>query len=391
MTSDFSRRIRRQVSRAAFESWLGFQRRFSRPRKERLLLVVPWLTMGGADKVNLDLVRGLCPRFDIFLVTTSDVHHGWESRFRPHVRAIIHAATLHWPGLQHVVIPQLVEGLSIKTILISNSREGYQALPNVKRRFPGVKVLDLLHGEGGALEMGGFPAISASYDAYLSRRIVISDHLVALLQHKYAVTREKIVRIHNGLDSDYFNPDALPVETSSRPLTISFIGRLSPEKHPEHVVSIARALSPAIQCQFLIAGDGPLRSELAGNVESAPPSHPLRFLGDVRDVRTLLGATDVLVLCSEMEGIPLVLLEAMSMRVPVVASRVGGIPEIVEDGVQGFLVPYDDQFVNEMTHALTTLLTDTALRHEFGRSGRERVLKSFSMHNMIAAYTTVLS
>ena len=127
-----------------------------------------------------------------------------------------------------------------------------------------------------------------------------------------------------------------------------------------------------------IYGDGPLREEL--EAQAARLAVRARFHGFVADMREPLLATDVFVLPTRGDNFPISILEAMAYAVPVVSTRVGGVPEQVEDGVTGILVDPDDPAA--LAEALTKLIADPALRASFGRAGAQRVLAEFDRSAM---------
>jgi glycosyltransferase involved in cell wall biosynthesis len=153
------------------------------------------------------------------------------------------------------------------------------------------------------------------------------------------------------------NGVAIPdrVGREAEPAEILFAGRLSPEKGIEELVAATQGMN------LVVAGDGPLRA----SVESA-----LGFVPHA-ELERLYRRAAVVVLPSHREGLPLCVLEAMAHGRPVVASAVGGIPELLEDGVTGLLVPPGD--VAALRAALQRLLADPALRRRMGRAGRRRV------------------
>lgn len=131
---------------------------------------------------------------------------------------------------------------------------------------------------------------------------------------------------------------------------------------------------------FLLVGDGPLRRDLEAEAERLGLGGVTVWPGLSRDVRPHLAAMDVYSMSSSFEGLPLALLEAMAMELPVVATAVGGIPEVVVEGETGRLVPSDTP--EELAGAVRSLLEDRQLRRRMGRAGRERVEERFSMTRM---------
>ncbi len=159
---------------------------------------------------------------------------------------------------------------------------------------------------------------------------------------------------------------------------ILFIGRLAAVKGATlllDAVAAVRASHPDLS--LTIIGDGPDRARLEEQARALGLSDVTRFLGyQAQDaVADALEASDLLVLPSFAEGVPVVLMEAMASRLPVIASRVAGIPELVEDGVSGFVVPPGD--LSTLTNRLTSLLADPALSMSVGEAGRAKVEAEF--------------
>lgn len=150
----------------------------------------------------------------------------------------------------------------------------------------------------------------------------------------------------------------------------------------------ALALLPADtagRLTVLVAGDGVRRAEveaLAGELNLGPDR--VHFLGSRSDIPDLLGAADFFVLPSLTEGLPLSVLEAMAQRLPVIATPVGGVPELVEDHRHGLLVPVGD--APSLADAITLLARDPTTRQALGRRGQERVEREFSFEAMLGRY-----
>jgi glycosyltransferase involved in cell wall biosynthesis len=122
---------------------------------------------------------------------------------------------------------------------------------------------------------------------------------------------------------------------------------------------------------------------LEGYVDRLGLSSAVMFLGVVKDVRQLLGRADIFVLPTvRREGLSLAVLEAMQHALPVIASRVGGVPEVVDDGVSGMLVPPGSP--ERLAQAIRTLADDESLRRRMGASGRNRVERLFGIERMVA-------
>jgi glycosyltransferase involved in cell wall biosynthesis len=133
--------------------------------------------------------------------------------------------------------------------------------------------------------------------------------------------------------------------------------------------------------QLLLIGTGPLEAELRHAVEQHGLAENVRFLGSRADVPTLLPALDVFVLGSRFEGLPISLLEAMAANVACVATRVGGIPEAIDDGRTGLLV--EPGHPDVLAEAIVVLLSDPATRARLARGGRDRVAADFSIERSV--------
>jgi colanic acid/amylovoran biosynthesis glycosyltransferase len=199
--------------------------------------------------------------------------------------------------------------------------------------------------------------------------------------------------IHCGVDTEVFSPPSGRQELSGRPLSILSVGRLIPMKgHVALILACARLAAAGAAFRCRIVGDGPLREVLLQRIAAHGLAGRVELLGPRTgdEVRELLHEADAFVAPSipsdgRMEGIPVVLMEAMSSRLPVVASRMTGIPELVRDGENGFLVEPGDAAA--LAEALETLAADPELRERFGRAGRQRVLAEFDLDTQAAALT----
>lgn len=165
------------------------------------------------------------------------------------------------------------------------------------------------------------------------------------------------------------------------PLVVT-VCQLRPEKAVEVLVEAAALLrkhEPRVR--VLVAGDGAEREKLEAQIGALDLGGTVRLLGTRRDVPDLLAAADVAVCCSDFEGTPLSVMEYMGAGTPVVATRVGGLPEVVEDGVQGLLVEPRDP--PGLSAALARLLGDEGLRQRMGEAARSRQRTTFDLDGAV--------
>ena len=222
---------------------------------------------------------------------------------------------------------------------------------------------------------------------------VADAHAEHLISHE-RFPREKVHTIHNGVDTDRYVPrDGMAIRLElGLPLFAPIVGILAalrPEKNHELFLAGAAQIARTLpEARFLVIGDGPLRAELEALAAKLHVAERTHFLGSRSDVPTLLAACDVLALTSHNEASPVSILEALSCGVPVVAAKVGSIPETVLHGETGLLfAPGDvDGFV---AHTLK-LLREPALRERLGAQGRQRVVEHRSLAAMVRGYETLL-
>lgn len=188
----------------------------------------------------------------------------------------------------------------------------------------------------------------------------------------------KLRVVHCGVDIERFTPAARP-RTPER-LVVTCVGRLVPEKGQSLLIeSIAALREAGNPVQLMLVGDGPGRGSLEVLARQAGIGAAVQFLGAVAhtQVEEVLRRTDIFCLPSFAEGVPVVLMEAMALELPVISSRVMGIPELVEDGVSGRLVRPGSS--DDLAHAIAELSGDPAMRLRLGIAARARVAAEFEL------------
>jgi len=229
----------------------------------------------------------------------------------------------------------------------------------------------------------------------LSNRL--ATHLIAVSDscRKFLIEREnvpagKITLVQNAIDLARFSracgkraearrrlglPDGVPV--------VAGVGRLNPQKNFTQFIRIAAEVSKHHpETVFLIAGEGPEESLLKRCAEESRLGDRLKFCGYVADTRSVYLAADVLLMPSLFEGLPMTLLEAMAMEVPVVASALDGIAEVVEDGVDGFLAQPGATEI--FAKKIRRLIADPEMAARAGRAASAKIAARFSASRMCA-------
>lgn len=251
------------------------------------------------------------------------------------------------------------------------------------------RIVTTLHGTDITI-LGRDP----SYRDVIRFGLANSDAVVAVSHWLADQTREvfefegAIDVVHNFVDQRRFHPrrdDVVRRELGGdRGPLLAHLSNFRPLKRALDTVHVLARLDPALGARLVLVGDGP---DLEGVREAAAAlglGHRVRALGEVPDVEPIIAAADVALLPTESESFGLVALEAMACAVPVVSTRIGGIPEVVVDGETGFLHDVGD--VDAMAASVTRLLRDPELARRMGAAGVQRATDSFSLDEMVARH-----
>jgi glycosyltransferase involved in cell wall biosynthesis len=233
-----------------------------------------------------------------------------------------------------------------------------------------------------AVKMNAYGVLDGLVNRWaVDRLLTVSLALRDCLAEEFGA--DKITTIHNGVDlarirvtGDLVNlRKELGVDRHD--FIIGTMGRLHPVKGLEVFLRAARVINErGRRARFIIAGDGPLREQLQALAQQYGLAHEVMFLGHRSDGNNILGLMDLFVLPSLSEGIPMVLLEALALARPVVATAVGGIPEVIEHEINGLLVDAGNH--DDLATGCLRVMSDPVLAQGLGHAGRKRVEEAFS-------------
>jgi glycosyltransferase involved in cell wall biosynthesis len=276
---------------------------------------------------------------------------------------------------------------------------------------------DVVHTHGYKADIYAFFALRASRVSLIStchtwydndRKVFFYGALDRLILRGYARVvavsedvRQRLVKsgvkanhvsmIKNGIDLRPFDRASAAVKDalgwSGCPL-VGLIGRLAVEKGVDIFLrAAASVLAHCPETKFVIAGDGPDRAELETLIDQLGIRDPVRMLGRCDDMPALYASLDIMVSASRREGLPIAILEGMASRLPLVATAVGEVPTVIQDGRTGVLVPAEDP--ESLAAAIIELLGDPAKRERLGSAARQLIEDEFSAERMTDDYLRV--
>ena len=235
---------------------------------------------------------------------------------------------------------------------------------------------------------------------FIDRYVTVSADLQSWLIRDVRIPPARVTWVPNGIDVALFDearsarpkPRVLNTFAPVGSVLIGTVGRLDPVKDQLGLIEAFRRLCQQLprwqeRLRLVLVGEGPQRRVLEAKIASAGLATQVRLLGNRTDVAALLGEFDMFVLSSVAEGMPGAVLEAMASGLPVVATRVGGVGEVVVDGATGTLVEPGNP--GTLALALRSYVEDESLRRQHGDAGRQRVEQHFSLAAMLAGYTSL--
>lgn len=355
---------------------------------DRICYIVPTMGVGGSERQLLQLMRGLAPDFELLVICTRtdgalagdarrlgdlrvlNTRSGWDPRMLPRIERVLRA---YRPAVVH----SLMFGFDYAANLAAR-RAGTPVVVSSRRQ--------LAHWKKGR-------------HIWLQRRA--NKHVDAVVANsravaEFAIEQEKadpsLFRVvYNGIDSERFRSEGdrelvrrrfrIPFHTK----VVGMVANFGAEKDHALFVDIASELirrRPDVH--FLLVGTGPLRGEIERNLKERGIAEQVTMMRTVAELPDLYRLMSVFLLCSHSEGFPNVVLEAMAAGRPVVASAVGGIPEVVEEGVTGRLIA--SRIPADFAAAIESYLDNPAEAEAAGARAARAVEERFSVERMVAGY-----
>ena len=365
------------------------------PLPVRALLIITRLPIGGAPRSVLATAEGLRAKgYEVCVVSGPPSgeegslveearNRGIEPRLLPALKrevapvddllALFQLYCMICKGRYRIVHTHLS-----KAGILGRLAARWAGVPVVVHTYHG----DVLQGYFGQLMSGVFLAWERLIARYTDRLIAVSHEGLRRYVGYRVAPADKFVPVHNGIAVEQFRYAEESQAPSAPDEIVGAVSVLIPVKGLECFLEAAGLLvRTRPHVKFVVVGGGRMMPELVDRASSLGLSDRVTFTGLRSDVGQVVRTFDVFVLSSLSEGTPLALMEAMACGVPAVATRVGGIPEIVVDGETGILVPRANP--RALAEAVAALLDDPARARGMGRAARRRVVRDFAVEGMV--------
>jgi glycosyltransferase involved in cell wall biosynthesis len=349
----------------------------------RILYIITKSELGGAQAHVLDLIKGFHPRYDVHLAV------GVEGPLTEAAKAFNVRVHL-LPNLQRSIDPvtdlravreciTLIRGINPDLVHVHSSKAGI--IGRCSGRIANVPTIFTAHGwgfsPGTPLARRIVALLSEKFAAVLAEKIICVSESDRRLALRFGIGNSRSLEtIHYGLVTNPF-PVANPL---LQPPRFIMVARFNEQKDQQTLLkAFAQLQYTGTHLDFV--GSGPSLEECKALAQSLGVTNNVSFLGDRHDVPTLLAQAQGFVLSTHYEGLPISILEAMRAGLPVIATGVSGIPEEVQHGETGLLVPHGD--VQALVRALERIVGSPDLRRRMGEAGRQNFLKEFTLERML--------
>lgn len=349
------------------------------------------LAIGGMENGLVNLVNRMDSRFVHHIISLTDATDFQARITNPAVKV---SMLNKKPGKDFGSYVRLWRLLRSKRVDIVHTRNFGTVDCGLVARLAGVKTL--VHSEHG-WDMSDLSGGNPKYirlrrwmAPLATRWLAVSANIRDWLEQTVGVSASKLTHIYNGVDSKRFYPK---VSSSNDKLHVGFVGRLEDVKNPSLMIRAMARLavdtSLSRPVELTVVGSGSLLEPLKELARESGVDNLVHFIGPRTDVPELMRTFDAFILSSYNEGISNTILEAMASGLPVVATEVGGNPELIESNVSGQLYPSDDDCA--LAKALKVYANNESLRAEQGRAARQRVDEQFTLAVMVTAYENFYS
>lgn len=374
--------------------------------KINILMIVPWLITGGADRFNLNLVKGLNKeKYKITIITTEPNKNTLRQEFEKY--GIVYDLTSflnqkYWLAF----INYIIKKENINLIFNTNSKFGYSIMPYLKAIYPQIPIIDYIHMEEWYNRNGGYSRYSSMLESVIDKTLTCNENSKEILKEYFGRKEKELQTVYIGVDEEEFNPERLDKEEILKKYNIqknskyifSYICRISEQKRPILLLKIIKKLKEKRNDFIvLVVGDGNLLGKMKNIANKLDLNENIMFLGNVEDTEEIYKISDLTINCSIKEGLALTSYESLSMGIPVISSDVGGQKELINEDV-GIIVPcmqdekeiYSENYkleeIDKYIEGIEKLLNNL---EKYKEKCRQRILDGFTINNMLAKMSDI--
>ena len=372
----------------------GRGKKISLKRKIKVMHIMQTLEIGGLENGVINLVNNVNPELFEFSICCIKKEGDLKERLKKEVKVLCLWKKEGFDILRIFAMARLFS--KEKPDIVHTHGWGGGLFSGVLgARLAGVTIV--IHGEHGTLYVDKKRRILAQKFLFLlvDRIITVSEDLKKQLIRYFKIEPEKVIAIINGVDTGKFQPNPSSALIKRRELNlkedefmVGSVGRLVSIKDYQTLLYAAKEVINRLpNVKFMLVGDGPLRRELENLAVTLEIDKNILILGSRSDVAELINTMDLFVLTSLSEGLSNTILEAMAVGKPIIATDVGGNPEIVKDGETGLLI--QPKNYKKLAESIVNLLSLSNLRKEMGAAARTRIVKKFSLQRMAKEYEDI--
>ena len=382
-----------QVSNGNINLIQSYLKQTEEKDQRKILFALPFVITGGADTIFLQVAQHLSDNgFDISVMTTikTDANKFGDNtpQYEKITKEIYHLYNFLESEKQwRDFIYYYLESRQVDILFIAGSTYFYDLLPDIKRDFPNLKIVDQLFNECGHIDN------NRKHSDLIDLNILANQVIENILIHKYQESKDKTRVIVHGVDTqDEFNPMNIDENIIQNVIPqdkfiISYMGRFSEEKCPLKFVKMVDQLRSYEDIFFMMIGNGPEYESVKQRITNLRLEDKIYLPGFVEDNKPFLKVTDLLIIPSRIEGIPIILMEALSLGVPVIASQIGGIPDIITNEINGFVCNPNN--IDDFVERIKQIYSDQYLYQKLKLNARNYAVGNLDFSRMNREYLKI--
>ena len=373
--------------------------KYKKDGKKNILIIIPWMVLGGADKFNLDLIRLVDKdKYRFTVLSMQPTEYAWRQQYSELCDDVFDLSSFIDRKDWLAFINYMIESRNIDLVLNTNSQSGYAMLPYIRAKYPSMPIMDYIHMEEWYNRNGGYSRDSAGVGSVIDKTLFCNQNSERILVDYFKRNPESVGTVYIGVDADKFNPEKYDKKAlqekyhiPSNRTIISLIARIDYQKRPFLLMQIIKkTVEKKKDILFLIAGDGPLLPDIKRIARDQGLDSYVRFLGKTDKPDELYAISDMTLNCSIKEGLALTAYESLAMGVPVVSCDVGGQKELINKDT-GVIVPclqneediFDFNYQEEdIQNYVDGILKISKHLDQYKKACRKRILDGFTIDNM---------